>query len=91
MKKEHSLQQQLTILASHSGFSIREIHDIYNENKEKFKSIDDQKMFDEWVDIYANTEPNDKGFQKQYKRRAEDMAKAYGYKLTDEQKKKFKI
>ena len=48
-------------------------------------------MFDEWVDIYANTEPNDKGFQKQYKRRAEDMAKAYGYKLTDEQKKKFKI
>ena len=65
--------------------------ELYNENKEKFKSIDDQKMFDEWVDIYANTEPNEKGFQKQYKRRAEDMAKAYGYKLTDEQKKKFKI
>ena len=64
---------------------------LYDENKEKFKSIDDQEMFDEWVDIYANTEPNDKGFQKQYKRRAEDMAKAYGYKLTDEQKKKFKI
>ena len=32
--KEHSLQQQLTILASHSGFTVREIHDIYNENKE---------------------------------------------------------
>ena len=61
----------------------------YNDNKAKFKNIDDQKMFDQWVDLYANTEPNDIGFQKQYKRRAEDVAKAYGYKLTDEQLNKF--
>ena len=42
-------------------------------------------MFDQWVDLYANSEPNEKGLQKQYKRRVEDMAKAYGYKLTKEQ------
>ena len=40
--------------------------ELYNENKAKFKNIDDQKMFDQWVDIYSNTNPNDKGFQKQY-------------------------
>jgi len=65
--------------------------ELYNENKAKFKNIDDQKMFDQWVDIYSNTNPNDKGFQKQYKRRVEDMAKAYGYKLSDDQLNKFKV
>ena len=63
----------------------------YNDNKAKFKNIDDQKMFDQWVDLYANSEPNEKGLQKQYKRRVEDMAKAYGYKLTKEQLDKFKV
>lgn len=65
--------------------------ELYNKNKAKFKNIDDQAMFDQWVDIYANTEPNDPGFQKQYKRRVEDMAKAYGFKPTKEQLAKFKV
>ena len=63
----------------------------YNDNKAKFKNIDDQKMFDQWVDLYANSEPNTKGLQKQYKRRVEDMAKGYGYTLTKEQLAKFKV
>lgn len=64
---------------------------LYNKNKAKFKNIDDQKMFDQWVDIYSRTQPNEPGYQKQYKRRVEDMAKAYGYKLTKEQLAKFKV
>ena len=48
-------------------------------------------MFDQWVDIYSRTEPNEPGYQKQYKRRVEDMAKAYGYALTKEQLAKFKV
>ena len=65
--------------------------ELYNKNKAKFKNIDDQKMFDQWVDIYSRTEPNEPGYQKQYKRRVEDMAKAYGYALTKEQLAKFKV
>jgi hypothetical protein len=64
---------------------------LYNKNKAKFKNIDDQAMFDQWVDLYANTEPNEKGLQKQYKRRAVDIKNAYGYKLTKEQLNKFKV
>ena len=63
----------------------------YNDNKAKFKNIDDQAMFDQWVDLYANSEPNTKGLQKQYKRRVEDMAKSYGFKLTKEQLDLFKV
>jgi len=65
--------------------------ELYNKNKAKFKNIDDQKMFDQWVDIYSGTQPNEPGYQKQYKRRVEDMAKAYGYALTKEQLAKFKV
>ena len=64
---------------------------LYNKNKAKFKNIDDQKMFDQWVDIYSRTQPNEPGYQKQYKRRIEDMAKGYGYTLTKEQLAKFKV
>ena len=60
-------------------------------NKTKFSKIDDQKMFDQWVDLYANTEPNEKSMQRQYKKRVEDMAKAYNLTLTPEQLDKFKI
>jgi len=63
----------------------------YNDNKAKFKNIDDQAMFDQWVDLYANTEGKKKGLQKQYKRRVEDMAKSYGFKLTKEQLDLFKV
>jgi len=64
---------------------------LYNKNKAKFKNINDQAMFDQWVDLYANTEPNEKGLQKQYKRRAVDIKNAYGYELTKEQLDKFKV
>lgn len=64
---------------------------LYNKNKAKFKNIDDQVMFDQWVDLYANTEPNEKGLQKQYKQRVIDMAKAYGFKPTKAQLDNFKV
>tara|TARA_R100000734_G_C3318728_1_gene113267 strand:+ start:1823 stop:4090 length:2268 start_codon:yes stop_codon:yes gene_type:complete len=65
--------------------------ELYNKNKAKFKNIDDQAMFDQWVDIYSRTNPNDPGYQKQYKKRVIDMAEAYGFKPTKEQLDKFKV
>jgi len=64
---------------------------LYNKNKAKFKNIDDAAMFDQWVDIYANTKPQSPAYQKQYKQRVIDLAKAYGITPTKEQLAKFKV
>ena len=74
--------------AYHTGRNGKDINKVW-DNVDKQELIGklkgkDQELFNEWSEIYSNSEPNEIGFQKQYKRRVENIAKRYNLDLSQD-------
>jgi len=80
--------------AYHTGRNGKDINKVW-DNVDKQELIGklkgkDQELFNEWSEIYSNSEPNEIGFQKQYKRRVENIAKRYNLDLSQDMLDTFK-